>query len=236
MSFRSAFSFQYGADFSVKSPRVYAERLLNFIKKRTEGYDLSVISPSLKTFDEPKEANPLPSARHSTLKCSYSFENLFRASRPKLVSLQRSQSLSSLMQLKANSASVQYPTRKVRRWVRKIWELVFFIHVCSPTFSHWTSKYLMIFQTNFHLSSVYLTRWRCHTVPFNAKRQAGKLWIPILYSLVWPDRESNSTLYSDLFHLRFNCRHQKKGGHCFFFYCPTFREGCGEAAVLVETL
>ena len=27
--------------------------------------------------------------------------------------------------------------------------------------------------------------------PVNAERQAGKLWIPILKSLVWPDQESN---------------------------------------------
>ena len=26
---------------------------------------------------------------------------------------------------------------------------------------------------------VYHTRWRFHTVPFNAQRQSGKLWIPI---------------------------------------------------------
>ena len=29
------------------------------------------------------------------------------------------------------------------------------------------------------LPSLYHTRWRFHTVPFNAERQAGKLWIPI---------------------------------------------------------
>ena len=30
--------------------------------------------------------------------------------------------------------------------------------------------------------------------PFNAEGQAGKLWIPILKSLVWPDSESNPSL------------------------------------------
>ena len=30
--------------------------------------------------------------------------------------------------------------------------------------------------------------------PFNAERQPGKLWIPILKSLVWPDSESNPSL------------------------------------------
>ena len=30
--------------------------------------------------------------------------------------------------------------------------------------------------------------------PFNAERQSGKLWIPILKSLVWPDSKSNPSL------------------------------------------
>ena len=39
----------------------------------------------------------------------------------------------------------------------------------------------------------------CSTVPhcpFNAERQAGKLWIPMLKSFIWPDSESSSSDYS----------------------------------------
>ena len=43
--------------------------------------------------------------------------------------------------------------------------------------------------------SVYHTRWRLHTVPFNAERQAGELWIPIfiVFGLTRPGIEPEST-------------------------------------------
>ena len=42
---------------------------------------------------------------------------------------------------------------------------------------------------------VYHTRWRLHTVPLIAERQAGKLWIPIfvVFSLTRPGIEPKST-------------------------------------------
>ena len=36
-------------------------------------------------------------------------------------------------------------------------------------------------------SLVYHTRWKLHTVPYNAERQAGKLWIPIFSVWFGPD-------------------------------------------------
>ena len=44
--------------------------------------------------------------------------------------------------------------------------------------------------------SVYHTRWRLHTVPLIAERQAGKLWIPIfiLFGLTRPGMEPVSTV------------------------------------------
>ena len=43
--------------------------------------------------------------------------------------------------------------------------------------------------------SVYHTRWRLHTVPLIAERQAGKLWIPIfiVFGLTRPGIEPVST-------------------------------------------
>ena len=44
-------------------------------------------------------------------------------------------------------------------------------------------------------SSVYHTRWKLHTVPLIAERQAGKLWIPmfIVFGLTRPGIEPVST-------------------------------------------
>ena len=43
---------------------------------------------------------------------------------------------------------------------------------------------------------VYHTRWRLHTVPFNAERQAGKLYIPIfnVFGLTRPGIEAECTV------------------------------------------
>ena len=119
------FIWQYGADFSVKSPRVYAERLLKFIMGRTEGYDseradgyiVSDTSASGRTFDEtmPKETRPLPSARHSAIKCSHSVENLIQGKRNNAVSLERSRSLSFLPHVTTNIALRPLNRRKVRK-------------------------------------------------------------------------------------------------------------------------
>ena len=42
---------------------------------------------------------------------------------------------------------------------------------------------------------VYHTRWRLHTIPFNAECQAGKLWIPIfiVFGLTQPEIKLEST-------------------------------------------
>ena len=40
---------------------------------------------------------------------------------------------------------------------------------------------------------VNLPAWSSHC-PFNAERQAGKLWILIIKSFVWPNSESNPSL------------------------------------------
>ena len=61
---------------------------------------------------------------------------------------------------------------------------------------------------------VYHTRRRLHTVPFNAERQAGKLWIPIfiVFGLTRPGIEPESTAsVADALSTRQKRKYKRKG-------------------------
>ena len=69
-----------------------------------------------------------------------------------------------------------------------------FIHQVALARRQWRN--LSAYESSCHLSATHGGGFILSL--FIAERQAGKLWIPILWSLVWPDREPNQSLSSEI--------------------------------------